>query len=227
MAVSVLTQDFRQQLEQQRDRLTQERDAIVQAAIDQATADLDRSLDHINGLLSSLPAPSSNGTNNDSIQTEPIEQDAPPATSKRTTQKQASQKGRKAAVKTAEPAPTKSPGRRKTAKADPAIITQSTSKTKAKTEKKAFEAPKLKREFKDLSPAKALEQVMMSAPEQMFTTDEMIDVLYGALDESVLPRTRQSIALMFSHGLRRQDYIKTQEDPAHYKLNPEREVSAS
>lgn len=68
---------------------------------------------------------------------------------------------------------------------------------------------------------------MMSNPEQMFTTDERIDALYGSLDEAVLPRTRQSVALMFSYGLRRQDSIKAQEAPVHYKLNPEREVSAS
>ncbi|MBW4540675.1 MAG: hypothetical protein KME43_16225 [Myxacorys chilensis ATA2-1-KO14] len=61
----------------------------------------------------------------------------------------------------------------------------------------------------------------------MFTTDERIDALYGSLDEAVLRRTRQSVALMFFYRLRRQDYIKAQEDPAQYKLNPEREVSAS
>ncbi|KAM3102377.1 hypothetical protein ACKFKF_04810 [Phormidesmis sp. 146-12] len=44
----------------------------------------------------------------------------------------------------------------------------------------------------------------------------MIEVLFGSLDDAVLPRTRQSVALMFSHGLRRRGYIKVQEDSAHY-----------
>ena len=55
MEFSVLTPDFRLQLEQQCDRLSSERDAIVQAAVEQATATIDTSLAHINALLGNTP----------------------------------------------------------------------------------------------------------------------------------------------------------------------------
>jgi hypothetical protein len=46
MDFSVLSPDFRLQLEQQRDRLASERDAIVQAAVEQATAMIDQYFGH-------------------------------------------------------------------------------------------------------------------------------------------------------------------------------------
>ena len=55
MDFSVLTPDFRLQLEQQCDRLSSERDAIVQAAVEHATATIDASLAHINALLGNAP----------------------------------------------------------------------------------------------------------------------------------------------------------------------------
>ncbi|KAM3099267.1 hypothetical protein ACKFKF_15045 [Phormidesmis sp. 146-12] len=223
MTVSVLTQDFRQQLEQQRDRLTHERSAIVQSAIDRATAEIDRSLNHIEGLLSELSTPLTKSR----TEGEAIEPTNAPDTQP-TSQQQTSQRGRKAAVKTSEAFPEKASGRRKSApKAEPALVAQSSRQPKAKREKKVFETPTLKREFKDLPPAKALERVMVASPDQIFTTDRMIEVLFGSLDDAVLPRTRQSVALMFSHGLRRQDYIKVQEDPAQYRLNPDKRTESA
>jgi hypothetical protein len=68
---------------------------------------------------------------------------------------------------------------------------------------------------------------MVASLDQTFTTDKMIEVLFGSLDDSVLPRTRQSVALMFSHGLRRQDYIKVQENPAQYRLNPDKRTESA
>jgi hypothetical protein len=227
MPASVLTDDFRQQLEQQRERLTTERSAIVQSVIDQATADIDRSLDHINALLGGVSTTSpanraSNGSNHstlvesdDELEIESQPEDSPPQ--KRVTRKKAAASNNQKA----DTAPTSSPKSKSNIKVKSAV--EPKGKTKSQSDK-PFEAPKLKREFKDLTPAKALEQVMTAAPEQVFTTDEMIQLLFGSLDESVLPRTRQSVALMFSHGLRRNDYIKVQENPAQYKLNPDKET---
>ncbi|MGV0027438.1 hypothetical protein [Phormidesmis priestleyi] len=224
MPSSVLTDDFRQQLEQQRERLTTERNAIVQSAIDQATADIDRSLDHINGLLggASLTSPD-NRASNGRIQATLGESDFESETEdvspqKRVPRKQAAASNNQKADKSAS---SSSPKSRSNIKVKSAVEPKGKAKSSSD---KPFEAPKLKREFKDLTPAKAMEQVLIAAPEQAFTTDEMIQTLFGSLDESVLPRTRQSVALMFSHGMRRQDYIKVQENPAQYKLNPDKEA---
>ncbi|MGV0028184.1 hypothetical protein [Phormidesmis priestleyi] len=221
MPISVLTDDFRQQLAQQRDRLIHERSAIVQAVVDQVTADLDRTLDSINELLDESPmTPSTPGTNHRSIKATSAHPVSAPTPSKRVTQKRAA-----TASASASPQPSGLPSSKlspkgKSTKAKPAPKT-SESKPKLTSEKNPFDAPNLKREFQDLTPAKAMEQVMVASPDQTFTTDEMIDVLFGSLEDTVLPRTRQSVALMFSHGMRRQDYIKAQEDPTQYKLNPE------
>ncbi|NJR52073.1 MAG: hypothetical protein HC780_23365 [Leptolyngbyaceae cyanobacterium CSU_1_3] len=253
MSSNVLTQDFRQQLEQQRDRLTHERSAIVQAVIDQATAAIDRSLDHINALLGNLAAvPSTTSLTNGSIQTSPIaELETPSLDSQSPTPKRRStQKATAAALKSSNAiaqmpdGPAKQVNQRKaaahkasssaakpSAKNQSSVMTKSApisqSKGKAKSDtRKAFEAPKLKREFQDLTLAQAIERVMMQATERTFTTDEMIQTIYGALDESILPRTRQSVALTFAHGIRRKDYIKVQENPAQYQVNPERKTEA-
>ncbi|KAM3098074.1 hypothetical protein ACKFKG_06525 [Phormidesmis sp. 146-35] len=221
MSASVLTDDFRQLLEQQRERLTTERDAIVQSAIEQATTAIDRSLDHINALLGGAAVASpNNSASNGSSQASVVESLVEEATSEPEEAPTQKRVPRKTAANTqkAGKAPDSS------AKTKSNIKVKSVEpKGKAKSSSdKPFEAPKLKREFKDLTPAKAMEQVLIASPDQVFTTDEMIQLLFGSLDESVLPRTRQSVALMFSHGLRRQDYIKVQENPAQYKLNPER-----
>ncbi len=220
MPASVLTDDFRQQLEQQRQRLTTERNAIVQSAIDQATADINLSLDHINALLgkssvTSLANSASNGSNQSTLVESDLESEVESKPEEAVTQKRVPRKTAAANTqKSVSPTSAKSKSNIKVKSVEP--------KGRAKSSDKPFEAPKLKREFKDLTPAKAMEQVMIGAPDQIFTTDEMIQLLFGSLDDSVLPRTRQSVALMFSHGMRRKDYIKVQENPAQYKLNPER-----
>ena len=76
MDFSVLSSDFRLQLEQQCDRLSSERDAIVQAAVEQATATIDASLAHINALLGNAPQspdvkPSAKGKQKKTIEEEP------------------------------------------------------------------------------------------------------------------------------------------------------------
>jgi hypothetical protein len=224
MPSSVLTDDFRQQLEQQRERLTTERSAIVQAALDQATADIDRSLDYINALLDGFVASSTNRASNGSYQATSNEVDVESETEDASPQRRVSRKQAAAFSNQKVDKPASTSLRNKS---NIKVKSATESKGKARSQSdKPFEAPKLKREFKDLTPAKAMEQVMRAAPEQIFTTDEMIQVLFGSLDDSVLPRTRQSVALMFSHGLRRQDYIKVQENPAQYKLNPDQETES-
>jgi hypothetical protein len=221
MPASVLTDDFRQQLEQQRQRLKTERSTIVQAAIDQATADIDLSLDYINALLGEPSATSpANRASNGSNQSALVESLEETSTPKRVPRKTAAASNTQKADKSA---PISSAKSKSNIKVKSAVGTKGKAKSPSD---KPFEAPKLKREFKDLTPAKAMEQVMIAAPEQVFTTDEMIQLLFGSLDDSVLPRTRQSVALMFSHGMRRQDYIKVQENPAQYKLNPEEETES-
>jgi hypothetical protein len=253
MSSNVLTQDFRQQLEQQRDRLIHERDAIVQAVIDQATAAIDRSLDHINALLDNLAAaPSASSLTNGSIQTSPTSESESSSLAseestpkRRSTQKAAASalqssntiaqmpddqpakqvnKRKAAAHKTSSSAAKSSPRNQSSVMTKSAPLSQSKGRAKSDA-KRVFDTPKLKREFQDLTLAQAIERVMLQATERTFTTDEMIQTVYGALDESILPRTRQSVALTFAHGIRRKDYIKVQENPAQYQVNPERQTN--
>lgn len=53
MAFSILAEDTRAKLEQERDRLINERDAIIEAAVTQATVEIDQTLQQINHLLGS------------------------------------------------------------------------------------------------------------------------------------------------------------------------------
>lgn len=57
MDFSVLTSDFKKQLQQQRSRLLKERDGIVKAAVAQASQTVDANISHINALLGEAPVP--------------------------------------------------------------------------------------------------------------------------------------------------------------------------
>jgi uncharacterized membrane protein YdfJ with MMPL/SSD domain len=73
MNFSVLTSDFKKQLEQQRSRLLKERDGIVKAAVAQASQTVDANISHINALLGEAPAVTAKRAYTRQSKVEPIE----------------------------------------------------------------------------------------------------------------------------------------------------------
>lgn len=208
MPSSILNNAFRQQLEQERSRLTNERDAIIQVAVEQATAEIDRALDYIDALLN---APQTGEIQNGSLQPEPTPKNNVAPAAKQPQKKAAAQKV--AATAKQSSSPSESPAKGKAAKSKSASET---------TETKA-----LKSEFQNLTPAQAIEKVITKAPEQAFTTDEIIQSIYSPLEESAMPRVRQSVALMLSHGKRKGIYVKVQDDPAKFRANADKAAKST
>ncbi|MBD2083026.1 hypothetical protein [Leptolyngbya sp. FACHB-17] len=201
MPYAVLDQSVRQNLEQERDRLTNDREAIIKEAVAAATSEIDKTLEYLNGLLGGEIAPSTNGKK--------IEIEVP------------------AIAEVAEAKP-KRKGRGK-AKATEETTVAPEKKTRGK---KSEDAPKqkrnvkppvpfdatMKRDFKGMTPAEAVYKVMSGSPSDTYTTDEMIEVLYGSLPSVNMPEARKRIALMMAHGMRKGTYEKVGENPSRFKI---------
>ncbi|MBD1823135.1 hypothetical protein H6F51_11670 [Cyanobacteria bacterium FACHB-DQ100] len=201
MPYAILDQSVRQNLEQERDRLTNDREAIIKEAVASATSEIDKTLEYLNGLLGGEIAPSTNGKK--------IEIEVP------------------AIAEVAEAKP-KRKGRGK-AKATEETTVAPEKKTRGK---KSEDAPKqkrnvkppvpfdatMKRDFKGMTPAEAVYKVMSGSPSDTYTTDEMIEVLYGSLPSVNMPEARKRIALMMAHGMRKGTYEKVGENPSRFKI---------
>ncbi|MBW4440609.1 MAG: hypothetical protein KME10_05095 [Plectolyngbya sp. WJT66-NPBG17] len=206
MPYAILDTAVRQNLEQERDRLTSDRDSIIKAAVASATSEIDQTLEYLNGLLGGEIAPPTNGKKT-TIELPVIEAIAEV---KPKQQRKGRGKAKAVAEETkAAPAPEK--------------------KTRGK---KAEEAPKkqrnvkppvpfdatMKRDFKGMTPAEAVLKVMSGSPKDTFTTDEMIEILYGSLPSVNMPEARKRIALMMAHGMRKGTYEKVGENPSRFKI---------
>ena len=200
MEFSVLTPDFRLQLEQQCDRLSSERDAIVQAAIEQATATIDASLAHINALLGNAPQspdvnPSAKGKQKKTIEEEPevaaiaLPIGRPEKVGKKTK-----------ATKTTD---TKAP---KTPK-------------QPKIKSVPVNAPPLNSEFEDMDLPEAIPKVFKKDSGRIFTIDNVIHELYGPIDPSIQAKTRQRIGVSLGHCAIRKVIVRVQSSPSMYQLN--------
>ncbi len=195
MEFSVLTPDFRLQLEQQCDRLSSERDAIVQAAIEHATATIDTNLAHINALLGNTPQspdvkPSTKGKQKKTIEEEsevaaialPI--DRPEKVGKKTKASKAPKTPKQPKVKSA-----------------------------------PVNAPPLKSEFKDMDLPEAIPKVFKKDSGRIFSIDNVINELYGPIDPSIQAKTRQRIGVSLGHCAIRKVIIRVQSSPSMYQLN--------
>lgn len=232
MAFNVLTDDFRQQLEQQRKRLIKDRDALVQAAIAQATESIDASLNHINSLLGESTIANHGSP---SFATSPTTSIGKP-------------RGRRPksfselnAIEEFTPEKKRKPGRPPSntsalassseRKTQPRITTtkvtkvtrtpkatKSKSGTKTKAPKVALTLPLLKSEFTGLTPTQAIAQVLKQVPQKVFDVDQMIQEIYGEVDPIVAARTRQRVGVMLGHGARREEFEKVQENPPLYRI---------
>jgi hypothetical protein len=196
MDFSVLTPDFRLQLEQQCDRLSSERDAIVQAAIEQATATIDASLAHINALLGNAPQspkvkPSAKGKQKKTIEEEP----------EVTAIGRPEKVGKKA--KASKAADTKAPKTPKQPKVKPSPV----------------DAPLLKSEFKDMDLPEAIPKVFKKDSGRIFSIDNVIHELYGPIDSSIQAKTRQRIGVSLGHCAIRKVIVRVQSSPSMYQLN--------
>ncbi len=196
MEFNVLTPDFRLQLEQQCDRLSSERDAIVQAAVEQATATIDANLAHINALLGNATkapdvTPSTKGKQKKTIEEEPevTAIDRPEKVSKKT--------------KASKTAKTKTPKTPKQPKVKSAPV----------------DTPPLKSEFKDMDLPEAIPKVFKKDSGRIFSIDNVINELYGSIDPSIQAKTRQRIGVSLGHCAIRKVIVRVQSSPSLYQLN--------
>ena len=201
MEFSVLTPDFRLQLEQQCDRLSSERDVIVQAAVEQATATIDANLAHINALLGNAPQATpdvkllTKGKQKKTIEEEPevvaiaLTIDRPEKVGKK--------------IKASKTANIKSPKTPKQPKVKSAPI----------------DTPPLKSEFKDMDLPEAIPKVFKKDSGRIFSIDNVIHELYGPIDPSVQAKTRQRIGVSLGHCAIRKVIVRVQSTPSLYQLN--------
>ncbi len=192
MNFSVLTSDFKKQLQQQRSRLLKERDGIVKAAVAQATQTVDENISHINALLGEATALSAKRayTRQSKVDTIAVLPNAP--------------KGKAMLSKST------------TTKAE---TKNKLSSAKLKTAKLNNDAasPELESAFSGLTPAQAIVQVLQRASGRIFNVDEVIAGIYGVVNADVMPKTRQKIGVTLGHCARRGEFTKVQDMPAQYR----------
>ena len=196
MDFSVLTLDFRLQLQQQCDRLSSERDAIVQAAVEQATATIDASLAHINALLRNAPQSPDVKPSIKSKQNKTIEEKSEVAAIDRP-----EKVGKK--VKVPKVTDTKAP---KTPK-------------QPKVKSASIDTPPLKSEFKNMDLPEAIPNVFKKDSGRIFSIDNVIHELYGPIDPSIQAKTRQRIGVSLGHCAIRKVIVRVQSSPSMYQLN--------
>ena len=200
MDFSVLSSDFRLQLEQQCDRLSSERDAIVQAAINHATGTIDTSLAHINALLGNAP------------------QDAldvrPPTKGK---QKKIKEEPEVAAIALSIDRSEKVGKKTKAPKTTDTKAPKTSKQPKVKSA--PVNAPPLKSEFKDMDLPEAIPKVFKKDSGRILSVDNVINELYGPIDPSIQAKTRQRIGVSLGHCAIRKVIVRVQDSPSMYQLN--------
>lgn len=229
MDFSILTPAFRQQLEEQLDRLISERDEIVQAAVEQATRTIDINLSHMMALLGKTddkpnaltlvlerenPIAKKSSTKTKSkpsalIVPEPDEEDLeePRAESPRASKKKLKETSSPSSVFNA------------------LKVSKASKAPKAPKEKKlkSIDGPKLTHNFEGLELADAIPAVFKQDPDRHFFIDDVIEVLYGTVESTILPKTRQRVAVSLGHSSRRHEVRKVQDHPSIYCLYTEGE----
>jgi len=200
MEFSVLTPDFRLQLQQQCDRLSSERDAIVQAAIAHATGTIDASLAHINALLENAPQSPDVTTSTKSKQKRMIEEE-PEVDAIALTIDRPEKVGKK----------TKAP------KTTDIKVPKTPKQPKIKSA--PVNAPPLNSEFKDMDLPEAIPKVFKKDSGRIFSIDNVIHELYGPIDPSIQAKTRQRIGVSLGHCAIRKVIVRVQNTPSMYQLN--------
>lgn len=202
MTYSILSHDSKQQLEQERSRLMHERETIIESV----TAEINRLIQHIDALLGSEGTAEGNGTVDAAVPTVDV---AVPAKGTRKGRPKSTTSGAVSA-KSQESAPSDS---------DEVTAPDDGQHKRKRRKSKSFDAEDLNSEFKGLTAIDAMIQVMKKAGDQTFSTDEMIEQVYGEFDEAEMPRARKSVAGVLARGARFNTFDKVEEKPARYKLS--------
>lgn len=209
MSFSFLSDTTRESLEQERARLQNQRDSIIQSAVDQATAEIDQTLQQINHLLGNDTTAATTVSNKKA------------ASSKKTTASVPAKKAQPTNKETAEPATTK----RKATISKEASAPQKVGKkakpaaTGAKVAAKATESSPLllKKDFKSSTPTEAVRQILEKADKPM-STDEVIQSIYQSVKEPDRAAARRSVGLILGRGTHQNLYEKLEENPPRYQL---------
>jgi hypothetical protein len=223
MAFSILTDDTKSKLEQERARLLSERESIIQAAV----ADIDQTIGQLNQLLGYDSPSDTNGTEKAAAKATPAAKApaAKAANSKTPAAKAPAAKAANSKTPAAKAAPAaKAPAAKKpAAKAAPAAKAPAAKKPAAKAAP-AAKAPaastkplELKREFKSLTPTEAVQRIMERADSPL-TTDDVIQSLYSSVKEADLATARKSVALILGRGAYQGVYEKVQENPSRFQI---------
>ncbi len=191
---SVLSPDFKKQLEQQLTRLQKEREDIIS----QAAQSVDTNISHINGLLGEV--------------------EVPEAPTKRVYNRKTSEEP-EARIK--RPYNRKQPTGIASEPNSPKSKSTSSKAKQAKAPKSKpslSDFPSLKSDYASMTPAEAIVALLKAAPSQVFTVDEVIAGIYGTIDEAQMPKTRQRMGLILGHCARRQECMKVDREFSQYRF---------
>jgi hypothetical protein len=195
MDFSVLSPDFKKQLEQQLARLQKEREDIIS----QAAQFVDANIGHINALLG--------------------EAEVSEAPAKRVYNRKTSEEPEvriKRPYNRKQPTPIGSESNSPKSKSTNSKVKQ----VKAPKSKPSLsDFPALKSDYASMTPAEAIVALLKAAPSQVFTVDEVIAGIYGAIDEAQMPKTRQRMGVTLGHCARRQECVKVDGEIAQYRFS--------
>ncbi len=194
-----------------------DRDTIIESV----TAEINRLIQHIDALLGSEGTAEVNGSVDAAVPTVdavvptvdavvPTVDAAGTTKGRRKGKAKSTASGAVSSAKLQESAPSDS---------DEVAAPDDTQQKRKRRKSKSFDAEDLKSEFKGLSAIDAMIQVLAKAGGQAFSTDEMIQQVYGEFEESEMPRARKSVAGVLARGARFNTFDKVQEKPARYKLS--------
>ena len=202
MDFSVLSPDFTKQLEQQLSRLQNEREDIIA----QAAQAIDTHISHIEALLGTtvtIEAPTKRAY------VRKTEAEPEVRTKRAYVRKQTTMMASRNSETIAESKASKSKATASKAK-----------KVKApKSKPSASDFPSLKSDYASMTPAHAVVALLKAKPRQIFTIDEVIVGIYGAIDEAQMPKTRQRTGVTLGHCMRRQECVKVDGEISLYQFN--------
>lgn len=209
MPFSFLSDTTRKSLEQERTRLQSERDSIIQSAVDQATANIDQTLQQINHLLGNdTPAATTVSSKK-------------AASSKKATASVPAKKAQPTNQETDEPAATKRKATASKGASEPQKVGKKAKPAAAgsKAAAKVTDSSPLllKKEFKSSTPTEAVRQILEKADKPM-STDEVIQSLYQSVKEPDRAAARRTIGLVLGRGTHQNLYEKLEENPPRYRL---------
>ena len=211
MAFAILSDDTKSKLEQERSRLMEERGSIIQAAVAQATAEVDQMLQHLNQLLGYGTDASAEDKSPIAVGNPKSEQRSKrasrPASKTGATIQKASKKEEAASASQQQPLESVPKAEAKSTSKATAAASQSTS-TKTLT---------LKPEFQSVTPSEAVRQILQQADQPM-ATEDVIPALYQSVEASDLSTARKSVALILGRGTHQGIYEKVEENPSRYQF---------